>query len=173
MLRQDGSGQKISEFVELIKEWEMHFYVPNDSVRIICYEMGEDHTDSRMAGQITEEPIWPMQSHTGLSNISTDTLIKSCQPARINQIRIQDYGPRAPFSSGRHRPPHITIHFHPEIFFMPGECQPRRCMQSVTVAVVCVSRRAADAVRHDGWYMQPATRFRRLPFLNGQFSTWP
>jgi len=137
MLRQDGSGQKISEFVELIKEWEMHFYVPNDSVRIICYEMGEDHTDSRMAGQITDRTHLAYAIAYGFKYfISTDTLIKSYQlPHALTKYGFRIMGRGAPllFVGGGIGPPHITIHFHPaEIFFMPGECQPRRCMQSVT-----------------------------------------
>jgi putative transposase len=58
----------------------MHFYVPNDSVRIICYEMGEDHTDSRMAGQITDRTHLAYAVAYGFKYfISTDTLIKSYQ----------------------------------------------------------------------------------------------
>ncbi len=80
MLRKDDSGQKVSRFVALIKEWEMHFYVPNDSIRIICYEMGEDHIDSRMMGQITDRTHLAYAIAYGLKYfVTTDTLIRSYQ----------------------------------------------------------------------------------------------
>jgi len=80
MLSREDSEQKIAGFLTLIKEWEMLFYVPNDSVRIICYEMGEDFTDSRLAGQITDRTHLAYSIAYGLRYfISTDYLIKKYQ----------------------------------------------------------------------------------------------
>jgi len=89
MLPREDSDLKTSRFLTLIREWEMLFFVPNDGVRIICYEMGEDYTDSRLAGQITDRTHLAYAIAYGFRYfISTDSLIKTYQlpPA------LSDYG---------------------------------------------------------------------------------
>ncbi len=54
MRESDDRDIYIARFNELLDSWNVYTHYPNDPVRILCYVLGDDETDTRMVREPTD-----------------------------------------------------------------------------------------------------------------------